>query len=129
MTSNIDTLHFYTKHNYTNNHSRKFTFDTSNCKSILSIIDTYDKYIINNHKLLNEELVIILATIRDAYLNHSLQSNQVIFKLSHNKTLLQNDYYINSTIKHIDGFISYICNSTNEKDDAFVIVIYSTLPL
>lgn len=112
MNSNIDNLHFLSKHNYINSHSVKFHFDISNCKSILSIVNSYDSFITDNHKLFDEELIIVLATIRDLYSTNTLTTNQIIFKLSHNKQLLYNDYIINQSVKHIQGFIPYYCYFT-----------------
>ena len=90
----------------------KFHLDVYNCKNIIDIIERYDKYIMDNHKILGENMTIILATIREQYNTKQLQRKNVIFKISPNFNLLENDFKINSVIKNIDGFIKYICKFT-----------------
>lgn len=72
----------------------------------LDKIKQFDKFLVDNHKLLAEELLIIIVFLRDNLEKNNVKS-PIVVKISYNHNIIQRDFDINKKIKDIEGFIKY----------------------
>jgi hypothetical protein len=79
-----------------------------NATNILDKIKHFDKFLVDNHKVLTEELFVITAFLRDNLVNNNLKPH-IVIKMSSNHNIIQRDFDINEKIKDIEGFIKYDC--------------------
>ncbi len=79
-----------------------------NTKNILEQIKHFDKFLVDNQKVLTEELFVITAYLRDNLVKTKIKP-QIVIKMSSNLEIIHKDYHINMKIKEIEGFIKYDC--------------------
>lgn len=92
--------------NYNSNSSKYHL----NCNStnVLDKIKEFDKFLVDNHKVITEELLVITAFLRDNLIYDNLRPH-IVIKMSSNQNIIQRDFDINKKIKDIEGFIKYDC--------------------